>query len=62
MTRCAKVLVETDAVRSAYEDRSALKRIGQPDEIAGMAVHLCSDAAGFTTGQVVELDGGYGIG
>ena len=62
VTRFARVLVETDAVRQAYEDRSALKRVGQPDEIAGMAVHLCSDAAGFTTGQVIELDGGYGIG
>jgi NAD(P)-dependent dehydrogenase (short-subunit alcohol dehydrogenase family) len=62
VTRFARVLVETDSVRTAYEDRSALKRVGQPDEMAGMAVHLCSDAAGFTTGQVLELDGGYGIG
>lgn len=62
VTRFAKVLVETDAVREAYEARSALKRVGQPDEIAGMAVHLCSDAAAFTTGQVIELDGGYGVG
>jgi NAD(P)-dependent dehydrogenase (short-subunit alcohol dehydrogenase family) len=62
VTRFAKVLVETDSVRQAYEDRSALKRVGQPDEIAGMAVHLCSDAAAFTTGQVIELDGGYGVG
>jgi len=61
VTRFSKVLVETDAVRDAYEQRSALKRVGQPDEIAGMAVHLCSDAAAFTTGQVIELDGGYGI-
>ncbi|HCH64187.1 MAG: short-chain dehydrogenase [Deltaproteobacteria bacterium] len=62
VTRFAKVLVETEAFRRPYENRSALKRVGQPDEIAGMAVHLCSDAAGFTTGQVIELDGGYGIG
>jgi len=61
VTRFARVLVETDAVREAYETRSALKRVGQPDEIAGMAVHLCSDAAAFTTGQVIEMDGGYGI-
>lgn len=61
VTRFAKVLVETDTVRQAYEDRSALKRVGQPDEIAGMAVHLCSDAAAFTTGQVIELDGGFGV-
>lgn len=61
-TRFAQVLVESDEVRGLYEQRSALKRVGQPDDIAGMVVHLLSDAAAFTTGQVIELDGGYGVG
>lgn len=60
-TRFSKVLVETDAIRDGYSQRSALKRVGQPEEIAGMAAHLVSDAAAFTTGQVIELDGGYGV-
>jgi 3-oxoacyl-[acyl-carrier protein] reductase len=33
-------------------------RHGQPDEIAGAAVYLLSDAAAFMTGQVMVVDGG----
>jgi NAD(P)-dependent dehydrogenase (short-subunit alcohol dehydrogenase family) len=35
-----------------------LKRIGQPDEIAGMAVLLASQAGAFVTGQTIIIDGG----
>ena len=34
-------------------------RIGQPDEIAGVAVFLCSDKASFITGQALAADGGF---
>jgi NAD(P)-dependent dehydrogenase (short-subunit alcohol dehydrogenase family) len=34
-------------------------RVGQPDEMAGAAVFLASDAASFITGSVITLDGGY---
>jgi NAD(P)-dependent dehydrogenase (short-subunit alcohol dehydrogenase family) len=33
-------------------------RMGTPDEIAGAVVWLCSDAAGFVTGQALAIDGG----
>lgn len=61
-TRFAKVLVETPSIHDAYTARTAVNRVGQPHEIAGMAVHLCSDAAAYTTGQVIQIDGGYGVG
>ena len=61
-TRFAKVLVETPSIHDAYTARTAVDRVGQPREIAGMAVHLCSEAAAYTTGQVIQIDGGYGIG
>jgi 3alpha(or 20beta)-hydroxysteroid dehydrogenase len=40
--------------------RSApIGRIGVPEDIAGMALYLVSDAAGFVTGQEFVVDGGY---
>ncbi len=35
------------------------KRWAQPDEIAGLAVYLASDAASFVTGQSYVIDGGF---
>lgn len=60
-------LVKTDFARALWENpaileqataHSCLKRIGQPDEIAGMAVFLSSAAGAFTTGQTFVIDGG----
>lgn len=37
----------------------ALGRCGKPEEVAEMAVFLCSDRASFTTGAVIPVDGGF---
>jgi NAD(P)-dependent dehydrogenase (short-subunit alcohol dehydrogenase family) len=37
----------------------ALKRAGRPEEIVGAALYLASEAASFTTGTVLRVDGGY---
>jgi NAD(P)-dependent dehydrogenase (short-subunit alcohol dehydrogenase family) len=35
-----------------------LRRIGEPEEVAPLAVHLASDASSFTTGAIIRVDGG----
>jgi len=40
-------------------DHTPMKRFGEPDELIGAAVWLCSDAAKFVTGVVVPVDGGF---
>jgi NAD(P)-dependent dehydrogenase (short-subunit alcohol dehydrogenase family) len=51
---------QADAARSdAIVARTPFGRWGQPDDIGGAAVFLCSQAAGFITGTVLPVDGGY---
>jgi len=40
-------------------DRTALKRWGQPEDIAGAVVFLCMPASQYATGTVVAVDGGF---
>lgn len=63
-------LVRTDFARALWEDPDNLKRrtadtplrrIGEPDEIAGAAVMLGSAAGSFLTGQTLIIDGGVRI-
>ncbi len=52
----------TDPVRLArVENLLPPRRIGDPDDIAGAAVFLASQAAAFLTGQVLNLDGGNAV-
>lgn len=43
----------------AYAAKSALARWAKPHELAGAVVYLASDAAGFVTGSVLTVDGGW---
>ena len=63
-------LVKTDFARALWEDPEILKRstaiaplrrIGEPDEIAGAAVFLAGKAGAFMTGQQIVIDGGTTI-
>ena len=59
-TDFSRTLWENETILKSSTDGSALKRIGMPDEIAGAAVFLASDAGTFTTGQNIVIDGGEG--
>ena len=41
------------------KQRCPMGRVGRPEELKGAAVFLCSDAAGFMTGQNLLIDGGW---
>ena len=50
--------VLTDELRREMEERTPLRRLGDPDDIALAALYLASPAASFVTGKVWEVDGG----
>lgn len=63
-------LVKTDFARALWEDPQQLKavqsvtplrRIGRPEEIAGVALFLASEASSFVTGHTLVADGGMTI-
>ena len=59
-TQFARALWETN--EDAVAARHPLRRIGVPDDIAGAALLLASDASSFMTGEVIVLDGGMLLG
>lgn len=63
-------LIKTDFARALWEDperakatnaTTPLRRIGEPEEIAGAVVYLASRASAFMTGQAMVIDGGVTI-
>ena len=51
-------LLADPAFKTGIVTRIPLGRIGEPDDLVGPAIFLCSDAAAFVTGQVLGIDGG----
>jgi len=63
-------LIKTEFARALWEDRervaerlkmTPLRRLGEPQDIGGIAVFLASDAAAYVTGQCIVADGGVTI-
>ena len=57
-TPLAKDLLSSEQKRQGSADRHPLKRIGNSQEIAQLAVHLLSDEGSWMTGQIFRIDGG----
>lgn len=60
-TDFARALWENKEVLNKAETTTPLRRIGEPDDIAGAAVFLASRAGAWMTGQVIVIDGGVTI-
>ena len=57
-TSALEIVLEDDGLRTAMEQSTPLRRIGDPEEIAATVLFLASRAGGYVTGKVVEVDGG----
>jgi NAD(P)-dependent dehydrogenase (short-subunit alcohol dehydrogenase family) len=58
VTDFARALYEDPERRAAREAATPLRRLGQPEDIAGAALLLASPAGAFITGQTIVVDGG----
>ncbi|WP_299512480.1 SDR family oxidoreductase [uncultured Limnohabitans sp.] len=60
-TDFAKALHEDPVLSAKYNNETPLRRMGEPDDIGGIAVFLASPAGRYVTGQTVVADGGMMI-
>jgi dehydrogenase/reductase SDR family protein 4 len=58
-TRFSEALWKNPEILGEYLKSTPLGRAGQPEEVGGAVVYLCSDAASYVTGQTLLLDGGH---
>jgi NAD(P)-dependent dehydrogenase (short-subunit alcohol dehydrogenase family) len=58
-TELTRSLVEDEVRSAALLGRTPMQRWGEPGDIGGAAVFLCSPAARFITGAILPVDGGY---
>ncbi|HYZ16721.1 MAG TPA: SDR family oxidoreductase [Candidatus Acidoferrum sp.] len=60
-TAFAKALWENPKIAEATIARTALRRLAEPDDVAGAAVFLATRAGAYVTGQTIVIDGGMSI-
>jgi len=57
-TPLTEPVLQNEKALAKILERTPMNRVGEPEEIAGLAAFLCMDAASYITGQVIVVDGG----
>jgi NAD(P)-dependent dehydrogenase (short-subunit alcohol dehydrogenase family) len=58
ITEMTAHLRQNEAMMRKWREDIPQGRLGEPDEVAGLVLFLCSDAARYITGQAINVDGG----
>ena len=58
LTDMGRVNLDDVAIREAWQEKTAMRRIGDPEDVVGPVAFLASDDAAFVTGQSLNVDGG----
>ena len=60
-TELTEAVLMSPEVSADYRECTPLERIGEVEDIANVALFLLSDAAGYVTGQIINVDGGMQV-
>jgi NAD(P)-dependent dehydrogenase (short-subunit alcohol dehydrogenase family) len=58
ITEMTAQLRQDEAQMKKWLEDIPLGRLGEPDDVTGLVLFLCSDAARYITGQAINVDGG----
>ncbi|WLR93241.1 SDR family NAD(P)-dependent oxidoreductase [Shinella zoogloeoides] len=58
LTAMGRVNLDDPEIRKSWQDKTAMRRIGDPEDVVGAVAFFASDDAAFVTGQTLNVDGG----